>query len=70
MISELPNDRQTELLEWAKVVEDAARTASCEAVRRHKLLGESIVVWRHGRAESVAAKDIPWEWTGVSGPPE
>ena len=33
-----------------------------EAIRRHRLLGQSIVVWRDGKVVKIPADEIPDEW--------
>jgi hypothetical protein len=42
-------------------LEAAARDAVREAVRRHKLLGESIVIWRDGKVVVVPPEEIEVE---------
>ncbi len=37
----------------------ALREAVQEALRRHKLAGNPVAVWRNGRVEWIAPEDIP-----------
>jgi hypothetical protein len=55
-----PSDRPDieALFSEGKVLERAAQRAVREALRRHKLLGESIVVWENGRIVEIPPEEI------------
>jgi hypothetical protein len=40
-------------------IERPLRDAVQDALRRHKLLGHPVAVWRNGRVEWIAPEDIP-----------
>jgi hypothetical protein len=62
--------RQTisEIIDDHPRIQKALAEAVQEAVRRHKLLGESIVVWRDGKVVIVPPEEIelPDETNGTS----
>ncbi len=42
-----------------KLIDKGIRRGVREALLRHKLAGQPIVVWRKGKVVEIAAKDIP-----------
>lgn len=40
------------------VIADALRRAAQESLRRHKLLGQPIAIWRDGKAVVIPAEEI------------
>jgi hypothetical protein len=54
------NGREAEhrLAESDRIVA-AARAATAEAVRQHKLLGEPIAIWRDGKVVILQPEEIP-----------
>ena len=47
-----------ELLSDGSEIDRAMRDAVCQALRRHKRLGESVVVWENGRVVELPPDEI------------
>ena len=57
--SNIQSDPLQELFEDGKRLDYLAKEAVRDALREHKRLGQSVVVWRDGKVVTVAPEDIP-----------
>ena len=49
----------TELFDDGRAIDDALRLGVQDALRRHKLLGQRVAVWKDGRAVILEPDEIP-----------
>ena len=59
-----PKRRLEELVEDHEVFDRAVAKAQAEAVRRHRLLGQPVAIWRDGQVVIEIPQDPPTENTG------
>lgn len=59
----------TELLKDRPRVRDALRKAVQQAIRYHKLMGQSIVVWRDGKVVEIPPEEIVVDADVLAEPP-
>ena len=57
--NDIQSDPLQELFKDGKRLDYLAKEAVRDALRQHKRLGQSIVIWQDGKVVTVAPEDIP-----------